>query len=556
MADLSKRPFYLNKDQIQWVNSTLSHLTLEQKAGQLFCVMGGDYEMDELCRMVKDSMVGAVLYRPAPAEEIREKYRLLDAAAQVPLLKAANLEEGGAGAVSDGTLFGWPMMVSAAADDEMVEKFAKVCAVEGQSAGINWSFSPVCDLDLNYLNPITNVRTYGSDKDRVIRNTEIYVKTLQRYGVAACAKHYPGDGTDYRDHHLHPTYNSLSAQGWYSSYGEIYRNLIEKDLMSVMVGHIVQPDVAMEINPKLSFADCLPASLSKEMLTGVLREKFQFNGVITTDATIMGGYCMAMERRKAIPTSIMAGCDMIVFNTNLEEDCSYILQGIKDGLLTEERLDEAVTRILALKAKTCRIHEETRPEQTQIQPGKWHRECADKAVTLVKNLCPEVLPVTPEKYGRIRLITLGNDQIPGGSLKTGGSLKMEAEKLLREKGFSVEQYDPGTDDLHGTGSLPGNRLTLYLANYEQASNQTDVRIHWCKKHALDIPRFLNEEDSVFVSFANPYHLQDVPRIKTYINAYTATRDTIAAVIDKITGGSAFKGISPVDPFCGLLDTAI
>ena len=109
--------------------------------------------------------------------------------------------------------------------------------------------------------------------------------------------------------------------------------------MSVMVGHIVQPDVAMEINPKLSFADCLPASLSKEMLTGVLREKFQFNGVITTDATIMGGYCMAMERRKAIPTSIMAGCDMIVFNTNLEEDCSYILQGIKDGLLTEERLE-------------------------------------------------------------------------------------------------------------------------------------------------------------------------------------------------------------------------
>ena len=221
MADLSKRPFYLNKDQIQWVNSTLSHLTLEQKAGQLFCVMGGDYEMDELCRMVKDSMVGAVLYRPAPAEEIREKYRLLDAAAQVPLLKAANLEEGGAGAVSDGTLFGWPMMVSAAADDEMVEKFAKVCAVEGQSAGINWSFSPVCDLDLNYLNPITNVRTYGSDKDRVIRNTEIYVKTLQRYGVALSGGRYRLPGSSFASNVQQPVCAGMVQQLW--------RNISEPD---------------------------------------------------------------------------------------------------------------------------------------------------------------------------------------------------------------------------------------------------------------------------------------------------------------------------------------
>lgn len=550
MIDLAKRPFYLNEAQIRWVEDTFSQLTTEQRAGQLFCVMGGDYETEELCRLVKDSVVGGVLYRPAPAEEIREKYRALDAAAPVPLLKAANLEEGGAGAISDGTLFGWPMMVSAADDEGMVEKFAKVCAAEGRSVGINWSFSPVCDLDLNYLNPITNVRSYGSDQDRVMKNTEIYVKTLQKYGIAACAKHYPGDGVDYRDHHLHPTYNSLSAQEWYNSYGAIYQNLIGQDLMSVMVGHIVQPNVEMEINPALSFADCLPASLSRELLTGVLREKFQFNGVITTDATIMGGYCMAMERRKAIPTSIMAGCDMIVFNTNLKEDYSYLLQGIRDGLLSEERLEEAVTRVLALKAKVCRIHEEEPLPQAQVEAGKWHRECADKSVTLVKNLRPQVFPVTPERYPRIRLVTLGNDAIPGGSLKA------EAEKLLRERGFAVEAYDPWADDLHGTNDLPKNRLTLYLANYEQASNQTDVRIHWCKKHALDTPRFLNEEASIFVSFANPYHLQDVPRIKTYINVYTATKDTLAAALDKITGKSAFQGVSPVDPFCGLMDTKI
>ena len=127
---------------------------------------------------------------------------------------------------------------------------------------------------------------------------------------------------------------------------------------------------------------------------------------------------------------------------------------------------------------------------------------------------------------------------------------------MQKYGFEVEYYNPHEDNLHGCKDLQRRRLTLYLANYEQASNQTEVRVHWCEKHALDNPRFLNEEDCIFVSFSNPYHLQDVPRIKTYINAYTATQSTIEAVIEKILGKKQFKGISPVDAFCGLPDAKL
>jgi beta-N-acetylhexosaminidase len=547
MPNLKERPFYLTQEQENWVYETLAKLTTEEKAGQLFCVMGGDYSKEELKELVKTSHVGGILFRPVETgEQIRENYRELDELAPVPLLKAANLEEGGSGGLSDGTLFGWPMTVAATNDDSMVEKFAKVCAIEGNQVGINWTFSPVCDIDMNYLNPITNVRTYGSDKDKVKKNTQIYVETLQKSGMAACAKHFPGDGVDYRDQHLHPTYNSLSADEWYESYGAIYENLIQHDLLSVMVGHIVQPNVSMDINPKLTIEKCLPASLSRELLTGVLREKYNFNGVITTDATIMGGYCMAMERRKAIPASIMAGCDMLVFNTNLKEDYSYILDAVAKGLLTMERLDEAVTRILALKAKVCAAVKDT----ATIPAKEWAAECADKAVTLVKNLNPNVLPITNDKYDSIRLICLGKDNI------IDGSVKEIAKGILDDNGFLVEVYDPFSDDLHGTGDLNKKRLTIYMANYEQASNQTVVRINWCPKHALDTPRFVNEEDCVFVSLANPYLLQDVPRVKTYINAYTATKATINAAINKMLGKSEFKGVSPVDPFCGLVDTRL
>ena len=526
----------------------MGSLSTEEKVGQLFCVMGGDYAPDTLKEMVQQGKIGGILFRPVkPCEDVKADYAPLDAVAKVPLLKAANLEEGGSGGMSDGTLFGWPMLSAASNDASVVENFGKVCAVEGRKAGINWTFSPVCDLDLNYRNPITNVRTFGSDPEKVARFTETYVTAVQSLGVAACAKHYPGDGVDYRDQHLHPTYNSLPASEWYAAYGKVYRNLIDHGLLSVMVGHIAQPNVAKEMNPDLSVEDCaMPASLSRTLLTDVLRGKLGFNGLITTDATIMGGYCQAMERRKAIPTSIMAGCDMLVFNTDFEEDFGYVLDALQTGLLTGERLDEAVTRILALKARVC-FQE---PCTQKIEAAAWHRECADKAITLVKNRQPEALPMTPERYPNIRLITLGKDEI------LDGSVREITKELLKQAGFRVECYDPFADDLHGTKGLPKDRLTLYMANYEQASNQTVVRIHWCPKHALDMPRFINEETSIFVSLANPYLLQDVPRVKTYINAYTATRTTIALTLEKLMGRGTFRGVSPVDAFCGLPDTGL
>ena len=182
-------------------------------------------------------------------------------------------------------------------------------------------------------------------------------------------------------------------------------------------------------------------------------------------------------------------------------------------------------------------------------PGAdWHRQTADKAITLVKNTQPDKLPVTPDRYPRIKLITLGKDNI------LDGSVRQIMEETLMKNGFEIEPYDWREDDLHGSSALPQDRLTLYVANYEQWSNQVTIRPSWCPKHALDAPRHVTEEVSVFVSLANPYHLQDVPRIKTYINAYTATRTTIELVVEKLMGRSEFKGTSPVDAFCGLPDT--
>jgi beta-N-acetylhexosaminidase len=544
--DLGKKPFYLTEDQSDWVMETCAAMTERQKIGQLFCVNATSFSEEELEILVRDYAVGGVLYRPVfTKEQLLEKFRKLDSAAAFPLLKTANLEEGGNGAYSGGTRFATQLGVAATGDLSDVTHFAKVCLKEGSEAGINWTFSPVADLDLNFMNPIINVRAFGSDQVYVQNAVNEYIRVVQDGGMAACAKHFPGDGVDFRDQHLHPTYNTLSAQEWYDSYGKIYESMIDQGLLSIMAGHIVQPEVEREINPGLTDAQLLPGSLSRELLTGVLRERFGFNGVIATDATIMGGYNMAMERERALPASIEAGCDMLVFNNHFYEDYQMMIDGLKKNYLSVERLDEAVMRILALKAKVAR---EQKDEVEELPVKEWVTACADRSVTLVKNTTG-IVPVQKDKYTRVKLICFGEDKTPDGSLKA-----MVTEALEKE-GLNVEEYIPTfKDDLKAVRELDSHTLTVYICNMEAKSNNTAVRIYWFPKHAMQIPRYIEAEDGIFLSFSNPYHLQDIPRIRTYINAYSASQATVDAVIGKMFGRSEFKGISPVDAFCGLMDT--
>ena len=545
--NLREKPFCLTEEEARWVEETLSGMDVRQKAGQLFCVMGNAFPGEALDRLVSEYHVGGILFRPLPAEQVLEHFQRLDKLTKIPLLKAANLEEGGNGAIAGGTYYATPLTTAAAGDPRYAAELAQVCANEGRSVGINWTFSPVTDINYNYQNPITHIRSFGDDPDRVREYSLAYIKALQAGGVAACAKHFPGDGVDFRDHHLHPTYNSLSAEEWYNTFGRNYQTMIDAGLMSFMVGHIAQPAVQMEINPELSFEDCLPASLSPELLQGVLREKFGFNGVITSDATIMRGFNNAMERAKAIPAAIEAGCDMLVFNVDFYEDYGYMLAGIESGVLSEKRLDEAVTRILALKAVTQRY---TALTERDPENAAKSRACIDKAVTLVKNR-QDILPLTPEKFTEVLLAVHGKEQTGDGE-----NLVELMEQRLTAEGFRVKRFEKDVSAPKKTAGLTKERLIIHLANYGAVSNHTANRIYWMNPHAQDAPRFVNEQTEIFISFAYPFHLQDVPRVKTYINCYTCSAAAVDAVVDKLLGRSEFTGVSPVDPFCGLPDTRI
>lgn len=563
--DLSAKPFYLRDEDIAWVYKTLHSMSEEEKVGQLFCVNYREGTREELDYTYSILKPGACMFRAMPLEKALRFSTMLREAAEVPLLLAANLEKGGNGIVTEGTLFASPMEVAATDNVEMATKLARVCAAEAETVGANWSFAPIIDIDRNFRNPITNTRTFGSDPARVRDMGVAYVKELQSKGFAATIKHFPGDGCDERDQHLVTSINDLSCEEWDATYGAVYRACIDAGAMSCMVGQIMQPAYSRRLNPDLKDEEILPASLSAELMQGLLRGILGFNGLIVTDATTMAGFMIPMQRCLAVPHCIAAGADMFLFAKNLREDYGFMLDGVHNGIISPERLDEAVTRILATKA-ALKLHQGLPPLDLQKAKRtvgcddhrRWARECADQSVTLVKEEAG-VLPLSTEKYRKILFYPL---EASGGAGMYGVKAGVcdYVRKELEKEGFEVTVFTPPTGMEGHTPPMSAVTevydLIIYLANISTKSNQTTVRIEWAQPMGSNCPHYVMSVPTVFISVENPYHLMDVPRVRTFINTYCSDNAVLDALIEKLMGRSPFVGKSPMDAFCGKWDTRL
>ena len=567
MIDFNKfkaNPFFLNDKDVEWVRGTLEKMSTEEKTGQLFFLIAYEPDRKFIEKVTKNIGAGGVMCRAMPKEKVIETVRLLQTESKLPMLISANLEAGGNGICSDGTKIGSQMMVAATGKKEYAAALGAVCAEEGLAVGANYAFAPVVDIDYNFRNPITNTRTFGSDAETVLSFSAEYMKECQSRGVACSVKHFPGDGRDERDQHLCTTVNDLSAEECDKTYGRIYKSLIDGGAKTVMVGHIMQPAYSKLLNPSLSDEEILPASLSKELLCGLLREKLGFDGLIITDATTMAGFDAAMPREKAVPYSIAAGCDMFLFTKNLDEDYAFMKKGVEDGVITAERLDSAVAKILALKA-SLGLHEKdnipTAEKANALGCAKHKKiagEVADCSIALVKNK-QNILPLDRAKIKNILVYDIESGENAIGYARSSGVFE-QIKPLLEREGFSVTRFVPNEGKEGRTAkyaeTVDKYDLILYLCNLATKSNQTTVRIEWLNPMGVNVPRFVKSVPTVFVSTENPYHLLDVPMVKTYINTYGMNDYTVKYLVEKLLGRSEFKANEPVDAFCGRWDTRI
>ena len=555
--DLRKKPFYLTDDQVKQIDEIIASMTTDEKIGQLFIPIAHSTNEMYLKNQILKYHVGGVMFRPQPSEQAIAGHAFLQKTSRIPLLIGSNLESGGSGAATDGTFIGSQMEIAATGDPENAYRLGKTAASEGKRVGVNIAFAPIIDIDNNWRNPITNVRTYGKDPE-VVKNFALkYKQGADEEGMAVSIKHFPGDGMDEVDQHILTSVNSLSMEEWDASYGKAYEALIGDGATAVMVGHVAMPAYQKEYHKDFEGIlldpekQLVPASLSKELLQGLLRGKLGFNGLTLTDSTCMVGFSCAMDRETALPYAIESGIDMILFNKVLSEDFEYMKAGYEKGILSQARLDEALHRILAAKM-SLKLFEDSlldfaKPFKAMEEHRTWAREIADQSVTLVKDTQGN-LPLSPAKTKKVLL------QVMGGFPTDAHILSYMHEKLEKE-GFEVEDYVKESVEHHDFSVETFKSkydLVIYFANVENTSNKVTNRLNWYTffGNGNNCPWFVKERPVVFVSLANPYHLVDVPMVRTYINAYANADAVLDAIVEKLMGRSDFIGVSPVDPFCG------
>ncbi|MFN8512967.1 MAG: glycoside hydrolase family 3 N-terminal domain-containing protein [Chloroflexia bacterium] len=504
--------------------------------------------------------------------------RYAQAKSKIPLLIASNPEMGGFGSIDDGTLVCTHLQAGSHPDKSLAREMGRVAGVETAALGCNWAFAPIVDIHRNWRNTVVATRAFGNTPEVVIERAKEYFDGISESKTVCAIKHFPGDGVDERDQHVVTSWNTLGVEEWEASFGRVYREMIDHGVQSIMAGHIGAPALSRRYRPGIADHEIMPATLAPELLQDLLRGELGFNGVILTDASLMVGLTSAKRRRDQVPGAIAAGCDMFLFFQNAEEDFRYMLDGYREGVITEARLQEALERILGLKA-SLGLHATPRealvpgPEALGVVGCDAHRavaaEIADKTVTLVKDTQGN-LPLRPETHRRIRLYGI-TGQADFTGTDPSGYLQI-AREALEEAGFEVHVFKDlrqriaeGEKGVAFHTVLREEANAAYADKYDAAivfanvsgfAQEATVRIHWSAPMAAEIPWYVREVPTVFVSLSLPNHLIDVPMVKTLINAHAPSREVIRAVVEKIQGKSPFRGTFNEHVFCDAFGTRL
>ena len=588
MVDLRAKPYNLFEEDILWVESTIAAMTDEEKVGQLFWQLTAGISEDYLKDLMEKYHLGGCRYNAMPGKMVLNQNRILQKYAKIPVFIACNPEQGGNGVCPDGTFVSSQVKIGATGKTEYAQTMGRVSGAQIKATGCNMAFAPVVDITYNWECEEVLLRAYGNDPKLVADMGKAYMDGIhETAGVYSCAKHFPGNGQDYRDAHTSNNINHFGLEDWMASYGHVYQTLIDGGLDAIMGGHIMMPTYMQELDPAITMDEMMPATLCPEIMTGLLRDKLGFNGMVVTDASHMVAMTNRMKRKDMLPKAINAGCDMFLFFNDPEEDFATMLDAYKSGIISEARMTEALPRILGLKAakgmhkaaneELCGSDEELdaalqNPAFKAVAPA-----ISADALTLVKYKDEGVLPLSPEKTMRIMIVNVKGPETPMGKIMAavmGGKAKKAPVEVLceklNEKGFEAFIYESPLDkvmkemqegkpfnmNLYFAGK---NAISEFVSGMDLVITLFDVAnghpVFGMSKGGGEIPWYVHEIPVVGISVNKPTMLADAPMLRTYINTYDSNPDTMDALVDALlTGPAAFKGTDPIDSYCGMWDT--
>lgn len=500
----------LTSTQAQWVDTTLSSLSLEKCVGQLLSISQFHDDREYWLRLIEKVPFGAARGRAESPEKSRALIQELQATSSVPLLVPANMEHGAAEQQGYGTDFPWAMGMGAANDEELMAIMGQAIATEARYLGVNWLFNPVVDLNYNFDNPITNIRAIGDNPEQVSRLAKPWLQAMQAHGVAATAKHFPGDGVDDRDQHLLTSVNSMPFGQWMETFGLVWKAIIEAGVMCIMPGHISLPDYqGFRDSPE----DALPATLDRKLLIDLLRGEFGFEGVTVSDNASMIGFTVHADPDDLIVDAIAAGND-IYLNADPDHDYERLLNGVRDGRLSEEQVYQSARRVLEMKARLNLFEETFGPAPTEDEQIRFQtaaQTMADKSMTILRSNGQVALEIP--SGGKVLTVTYGQ-LMPRFGLNDLGIFDQE----LSDRGYQVTHLlNPSSDELRQEAeSADAVFINLFKLPMMPlgTSRQTDTFRSWGWRSI-----YRTHPQVAYTTFGNPYVAYELPPVPRLLAAY-------------------------------------
>lgn len=559
--------FRPNENSFKRADKQLAKMTLDEKIGQMIHVgVNATYlnqdsaAFKELKRQVTENHIGGIIVFVGGVYDTVHLMNRMQGEAKIPLLISADFETGVAMRMQDTVNFPWNMAIAATGNPEFARREGAIAAKEARALGIHWNFAPVVDVNNNAENPVINVRSYGEDPIQVGKFATEFMRGLQSGNVLATAKHFPGHGDTAVDSHRGLPVIDFSRERLEKTEFVPFREIINNGIGSVMISHISMPQLdSEEVRPlkkaeKAAYAESevitdaatIPATLSKNIVTGILKNDMKFDGLVVTDAMDMSGLTLYFGAEEAAVRAVLAGNDVLLKPSSADAPIRGIREAAKSGRISEQRIDESVRKILAWKNKLGLEKRQFTPLESidktvaSTETAKLSGEIANSAITLVKNE-DQIFPVKSGTKAVVLCISNGEDRNFIGNTFVS---------TLRRNGIEVERVV--IDMRSNEKEIEEARTKLKSSNLVIAGLFGRVRSG--AKNSVGLPetgekllREVLKSDSkvISVAFGNPYLLNSFPEMKNYAVSYGDMPSLQRATADAISGKIGFNGKLPI-----------
>ncbi len=539
-----------------WADSVLASLTLEEKVGQLLMpFVLGDFAPEgspahrRMVEAVEELGVGGVIVSVGSPMEVAAKLNHFQARARLPLLVAADLERGagfrfrgivyvpGPIVLGGATEFPSMMALGATGDAGLAHRVGYVTGVEARALGVHVPFAPVLDVNNNPENPIINIRSLGEDPREVARLGAALVRGIQEAGALATAKHFPGHGDTETDSHLDLPVIRVSRARLDSVELVPFRAAIAQGLGAIMTAHVAMPGLTED--------SLLPATLSRKVLTGLLREELGFQGLLFTDALDMYAVDRRYLRGEAAVRALEAGADILLMPPDLRAARDAVLAAVRGGRISEERLNSSVRRILEAKERLGLHASRLVPlEEVHRKVGipahdSLAQEVADRSITLLRNE-RNLLPLLGTRTARVLSVTF-----------------RRTTDLLAGRTFNaaLRSYYPRLTTAEVDASTPGSGYDALLARARESDlvvvSLYVTTVSYSGQIAIpqETANFLRSlarlrVPHAVISFGNPYLYREFPEVQAYLLAWSGTEASQRAAVKALLGEIPLQGRTP------------